>query len=203
MYGEIVTTKTAPVTDVRRAVLDAALSVIASDGPDSVSMRDIARRAGVSHQAPYHHFGDRAGVFAAIAAEGFDRIADIFDQILDDGGEPGTDCLAAYVHFAVDNPGHFRVMFRSDLSGTGIDPGATAASERAFEAVVRLANQVTSTGWNERDRALFPHMLWSQAHGIATLLIDGPLKVKLPQGTTVEDLIDSVSRALMRGLSNP
>ncbi|MSV37798.1 MAG: TetR family transcriptional regulator, partial [Actinobacteria bacterium] len=61
--------------DVRRLVLDAALGIIESDGAESLSMREVARRAGVSHQAPYHYFGDRSGILAAISEEGFTGLA--------------------------------------------------------------------------------------------------------------------------------
>ena len=62
--------------DVKRAVLDAAIAIIAADGPDALSMREVARRADISHQAPYHHFADRAGILAAISEEGYRAFAD-------------------------------------------------------------------------------------------------------------------------------
>ena len=67
--------------DVRRLVLDAALDIITSSGAESLSMREVARRAGVSHQAPYHYFGDRSGIFAAISEEGFSALAGAFRDV--------------------------------------------------------------------------------------------------------------------------
>ena len=67
--------------DVRRLVLDAAIAIIEADGAESLSMREVARRAGVSHQAPYHYFGDRSGIFAAISEEGFTFLARAFRDV--------------------------------------------------------------------------------------------------------------------------
>src|SRR4051812_42800509 len=97
--------------DLRRAVLDGALAAIEADGPAALSLRDIARRAGVSHAAPAHHFKDKAGVLTAIATEGYDRLA----QSLREANEKAGDLVesgTAYVHFAITNRAHFEVMFR-------------------------------------------------------------------------------------------
>ena len=90
------------VVDVRRAVLDGALDIIATEGPEAVSMREVARRAGVSHQAPYHYFGDRAGIFAAISEEGFRNFTNEFRAALDLPGDIASNCLRAYVSCFVD-----------------------------------------------------------------------------------------------------
>ena len=67
--------------DVRRLVLDAAVAIIELEGAESLSMREVARRAGVSHQAPYHYFSDRSGIFAAISEEGFAGLAQAFRDV--------------------------------------------------------------------------------------------------------------------------
>ncbi|MFM1790404.1 MAG: hypothetical protein RLZZ526_731, partial [Actinomycetota bacterium] len=84
-------------TDVKRAVLDAAVAIIATDGPDALSMREVARRADISHQAPYHHFADRAGIFAAISEEGYRAFAKEFRATLESSPNPLADCLRTYV----------------------------------------------------------------------------------------------------------
>ncbi len=178
-----------PVADVRRAVLDAAVRVVAEQGPDAVSMRDIARQAGVSHQAPYHWFGDRAGVFAAIAEEGFAKleraISSIGDAELRRDGATGAT-IRRYVDFAVAHAGEFRVMFRSDLSGLRTHEATRAAGDRCYEAVARVLSS-SSTGGLPLDDAVV--LVWSQAHGVATLLLDGPLQHKMPAGRTLDDVI--------------
>ena len=99
--------------DVQRAVLDGALDIIATEGAEAVSMREVARRAGVSHQAPYHYFGDRAGIFAAISEEGFRRFTEEFRSALDVPGNIAANCLRAYVLFAVHHKG-FRYLWHTN-----------------------------------------------------------------------------------------
>jgi AcrR family transcriptional regulator len=179
--------------DVQRAVLDGALDIIATEGAEAVSMREVARRAGVSHQAPYHYFGDRAGIFAAISEEGFRRFTDEFRRGLDLPGNIAANCLRAYVSFAVHHKGHYRVMFRSDICGIRTHEQTLSAADDAFLALLDLAEAVDP----ERDPAdamSLPVALWAQAHGLATLFIDSPLLDKLPPNTNLEELVDKVSQ---------
>jgi AcrR family transcriptional regulator len=157
-----------PPSNLREIVLRAAVDHIAEHGPDSLSFRQIAAAAGVSHQAPYHHFTDRKGIFRAIAVEGYE----VFTAMLraadatDDGDDPSTAMLEAYVEFALTHRGHFRVMFRSELSGLTDDPESREIADQAFDVLVD----------DIRTRA---SAMWALAHGLATLLIDGPLEVKV------------------------
>jgi AcrR family transcriptional regulator len=111
----------------------AAVQAITEVGPGGVSLRDLARRAGVSHAAPAHHFGDKAGLLAALAAEGYGLLADALaaaQQRTQDFLEVGV----AYVRFAVEHRAHFEVMFRPDLYHPD-DPALRAARERASNAL--------------------------------------------------------------------
>lgn len=181
---------------VPRAVLDATLEIIRVQGPDLVSMREVARRAQVSHQAPYHHFGDRSGIFAAIAAEGFELLASRFQSVLAEGPGPARRCFDAYVRTALDHPAHFRVMFRSDLNGIATHGVSAEAADAAFGGLVKMVAQ--TLGIVDQDRVSFTWatLLWSAAHGLATLILDGPLLAKLPQDATLDDLISDVVELL-------
>ena len=119
--------------DLRRTLVDEALAAIERDGPGSVSLRDLARRAGVSHAAPTHHFGDKVGLLTAIAAEGFDLLA---DELQDAFGRTGSflEVGVAYVGFAVRHRAHFEVMFRPELL-RGDDPALAAARGRSRDAL--------------------------------------------------------------------
>jgi len=179
--------------DVARAVLDAAIEIIATDGPDQVSMREVARRAGVSHQAPYHHFTDRAGIFAAISEEGFRNFTAEFRRTFDTSSDPLADCLRTYVGFALAHPGHFKVMFRSDIYGVTTHDATRTAADEAFLALLDLA-ATAGTPSSPADALTMPVALWAQAHGLATLLVDGPLAAKIPPELPISDLIDAVAR---------
>lgn len=182
--------------DVKRAVLDAAIDIIRTDGPDQVSMREVARRAGVSHQAPYHHFTDRSGIFAAISEEGYRLFTAEFHRTAAGSSDALADLLRAYVGFALSHQGHFKVMFRADICGVLTHDATREAADEAYLALLDLAARVES---ESTGAALaLPTLLWSQAHGLATLLIDGPLARKLPPELSVDMLVDAVAQLASR-----
>ncbi|GGZ00099.1 TetR/AcrR family transcriptional regulator [Streptomyces nitrosporeus] len=165
--------------DLRRAVLTAALDVIAADGPDALSLRDLARRAGVSHAAPAHHFKDRTGLLTAVAAEGYALFADALAKA------PGLqERGVAYVRFASTHPAHFQVMFRPELHRAD-DPALLAARARATEALRSGVDGLPEAARGE-DARLAGVAAWSLAHGFATLLLSGNLSGAL-EGRAPED----------------
>ncbi|MFO1537887.1 MAG: TetR/AcrR family transcriptional regulator [Actinomycetota bacterium] len=180
-------------TDLRENVLRTAVAQIAEHGPDGLSLRRVAQSAGVSHQAPYHHFADRRAIFGAIADEGFTMLLDAIRRALaDDDAEPATALLEAYVGFALDHRGHFRVMFRPDLCPTG-DPG-TRPGHRAFDVLVDHVRATLGPGASIADIRARATAMWSLAHGLATLLIDGPLEQKLGPVAERRRFIRAVAR---------
>ncbi|MGW3581556.1 TetR/AcrR family transcriptional regulator [Streptomyces rubiginosohelvolus] len=153
--------------DLRRAILTAALDVIAAEGPAALSLRDLARRAGVSHAAPAHHFKDRTGLLTAVAAEGYALFADAL------AGAPDLrERGVAYVRFAATHPAHFQVMFQPDLHRAD-DPDLLAARARATEALRSGVAGLSPAG--RGDDQLAGVAAWSLAHGFATLLLSGNL----------------------------
>ncbi|MFE5300741.1 TetR/AcrR family transcriptional regulator [Streptomyces sp. NPDC056632] len=161
--------------DLRQAVLSAALDVIATEGPGALSLRDLARRAGVSHAAPAHHFKDRTGLLTAIAAQGYDLLAEALADA-PDLRERGV----RYVRFAAAHPAHFQVMFQPDLHRAD-DPELLAAKERAS---AQLRAGVTGLAAGTADPRSTGIAAWSLAHGFATLLLthnlDDPLAGRDP-----------------------
>lgn len=154
--------------DLRRAILDAAIESISANGSAALSLREVSRRAGVSHAAPIHHFGDKAGVLTALAAEGYELLADALHAAGDEFAEAGV----AYVRFAVTHKAHFEVMFRPDTYQRD-DPTVAAARERARQALVRGVHATTTrTG---REARLTGIAAWSLMHGFATLWLTGGL----------------------------
>ncbi|AEN10454.1 MULTISPECIES: TetR/AcrR family transcriptional regulator [unclassified Streptomyces] len=154
--------------DLRRTLLAAALDVIAAHGPDSLSLRDLARRVGVSHAAPAHHFKDRTGLLTALAAEGYALFADALADA------PGLqERGVAYVRFATRHPAYFQVMFRPELYRAD-DPALLAAKARATQALRAGIGDLPDAARGEDDR-LAGIAAWSLAHGFATLLLTGNL----------------------------
>ena len=149
--------------NLRRALLDAAIAAIEETGPTGWSLRDLARRAGVSHAAPVHHFGDKAGLTTALAAEGYALFADALATVAGEFSEVGV----AYVRFALSHRAHFAVMFQPELYRAD-DPDLAAARDRAKEVLTTGAGALSS------DRAL-AIAAWSAAHGFAHLWLSGAL----------------------------
>ncbi|MFE2529075.1 TetR/AcrR family transcriptional regulator [Streptomyces sp. NPDC059382] len=158
--------------DLRRAVISAALQVIRDDGVAAISLRDLARRAQVSHAAPAHHFKDKAGLLTAIATEGFDLLADSLTSVPTDTARKLREMGARYVEFAIGHPAHFEVMFRPQLLH-GEDPELTAAKERASRALRSGIEELPAEKRPDAGRAGLA--AWSLAHGFAALQLSGSL----------------------------
>ncbi len=166
--------------DLRRALVEAALAVIDEDGVDALTLRGVARRAGVSHAAPYHHFADLADLRAAVAAECFADLRDRMVRARAAGASPDRQVRElgrSYIDYAVERPNRFRLMWRPELRGPGA-PGEVVAL--AGEESYRPLLAAVAAGQHTRlfragevpDLALFA---WATVHGFATLLVDGPL----------------------------
>ena len=160
--------------NLREALLEAAVRLIAEVGPTGFTLRELARRAGVSHNAPYRHFRDKDELLAAVAAQGFRELT---QAMLDatESQSTGLDRLKraglAYVSFALRRPEHFTVMFDAPIAEANY-PECAAAAEEAFRTLVSFVEA------SQRDRQL-PHedtlpralAAWSLVHGIAKLAI--------------------------------
>ncbi|MBB3083297.1 TetR/AcrR family transcriptional regulator [Geodermatophilus sabuli] len=158
--------------DLRQAVLAAAVDALTESGPARLSLRDLARRAGVSHAAPAHHFGDKAGLLTAVAAEGYNLLADTLTAAQQRTAD-FLDVGVAYVRFAVDHRAHFEVMFRPDLYHPD-DPAVAAARQRAADALYGGVRSVTATRRGP-DIPLAGIAAWSLVHGFATLWLNHAL----------------------------
>lgn len=173
-----------PPDDLRRTLLDASLDLIAREGLEGFSMREVARRAGVSHQAPYHHFSDREAILAAVVAEGFQLLREAMLEALDGADEPVTRLTAlgkAYVAFALKHPAHFKLMFRSELVRAEKHDEAKACAESAFDLLVKSVDAVAQQRYGRSDPTLVL-VAWSIAHGLSTLLLEGKLEHQIGAG---------------------
>lgn len=144
--------------DLRRALLDTALLAVAEHGPAGLSLRDVARRAGVSHAAPAHHFGDKIGLLTALAAEGWGLLADALET---EGGDFRGQGVA-YVVFATGHPAHFAVMRAPGLVRDG-DVALARARGRAGAALQDGAGGDATTALTG----------WALVHGLSALLLEG------------------------------
>lgn len=180
--------------DLRAALLRAATEELAERGVEGFTLRSCARRAGVSHAAPAHHFGDVTGLLTEVAIDAFHRLAASMKRQISKA-EAGTvehpvAAALGYVLFAIDSPAEFTLMFRTerldvsrpDLRAAG--DGALAQAVGAVAAYYRSANPMADPVMTRRVLGL-----WSLAQGLATLMIAGQLG-PLEQG-------DKIARALL------
>ncbi len=162
--------------DLRRALLDAALQEIDERGPAELSLRELARRVGVSHAAPRHHFEDKRGLLTALATEGFELLAETLGRTWT-ATRSFLEVGVAYVRFAIDHPAHFGVMFRPDLLRND-DPQlvtAMAGTSRLLYGPVQTV-ATPGPGADPRTPAI---AAWALVHGLATLWLSGNLPDEL------------------------
>lgn len=185
--------------DLRRALLDEAASVLEERGVGALSLRDLARRVGVSATAPYHHFANKAALVTALADDamaGLDAALEVAsDRVTAEGGNAQQRLNAlgvAYVLFAVDHPERFRLAFRPEMGEPfgGIADGAALPDDLdGFRHLVRVVRDLEADPARQTPMAVGA---WSVAHGLASLLVDGPLRALADDRDRVVALAESV-----------
>jgi AcrR family transcriptional regulator len=165
--------------DGRAALLGAAWAELAEHGPAGLSLRAVARRADVSHAAPKHHFGDRAGLLTALAVEGFAELRDRFQAVIDAGGPDRTRTLtrlgAAYLDFCLTRPDMYEVMYGTEPRHEQ-DPDLVEGRRRVWAQfsgmVLGAGPDVAATGADLPT----PLMVWSLVRGLVALVHEGSLQ---------------------------
>ncbi len=194
--------------DLRRALLDALPRVIAAQGLERLSLRALARQAGVSHGAPAHHFTDKQGLLTAFASEGSQHLERLVSAALTQPA--ATDHVArlsavglGYLEFALQYPAHFRVTFRPELLNMA-DPELLQARASAGNTLDNVLKDAQEAGFlAARDYSNVRMASWSLAHGYASIAAD------VMAGTPPDALrrqarrtLDHYSRAVLRGSGN-
>jgi len=163
---------------LRQALLAAALELVRERGATDVSLREVARRAGVSHAAPAHHFGDKAGLLTELAIEGFRLFTEAQRVGAARGGDDPQRRFGwlgwAYVMFAAEHRAYFEVMFRPELLRRD-DPALAQASLAAYQVLLDHVRAALGGSPTDEELGLRSTVAWSGAHGLATLWIDGNL----------------------------
>ncbi len=184
---------------LRDTLLAACLRLIETEGLGAVSLRRVAREAGVSTGAPYHHFADRSALLAALSSQGFRRLGSDLAEARAGADTPMqalTALARVYVRFSQENPGYFRLMFRPELSQPDKHPDAEAAGDAAFDVLADTIADAVAAGLLPADKAdTLAAMWWSLAHGVASLWLDGQLEKRSVQlGTTAPMLVEDIMR---------
>jgi AcrR family transcriptional regulator len=184
--------------DLYRALIDAALDAIDDDGAANLRLRDVARRAGVSHAAPAHHFVDKPGLLTAIATEGFALLATELAATYE-RTRSFLEVGVAYMRFAVEHRAYFEVMFRTELYRTD-DPALMEAKAKSAASLYGPVGDVVGAEDRvrpgRRDQINAGVAAWSLVHGLATLWLNGNLPRQL--GDDPETIARSVAGYLFR-----
>jgi AcrR family transcriptional regulator len=185
---------------LRRALLDAALATIRTEGVNALTLREIGARLGVSRTALYRHFADKRALLTAVATEGFRTLRQQLETAWEEGGRGDAAFSAmgaAYVRFAVANPSHYRVMFGGFVDPDERDPELAAKAEGAFQALVdALATLQREAVFHSDDTVQMARYVWALVHGMAMLCIDGQLRE--PGG--IEELMRYAFERLRTGI---
>jgi AcrR family transcriptional regulator len=161
--------------DLRAVILATAHGLLEERGAAALSLREVARRAGVTHQAPYHHFGDRESILGVLVADGFDELAARLAAANATAPRHGgrgviREAHRAHAGFALARPGLFRILFRPDTCDPARFPAVRAAAARVTEEIAWLTRLVTG----RPPEPAMTDVLCAQLHGVACLVLDLP-----------------------------
>ncbi len=197
--------------DLRQSLLDAGLVILSKQGIQALTLREVARRAGVSHAAPYRHFADQNALIASIAEQGFRRFTQMMKEAAEASGDDPVARLRAvgrsYVRFAMRHRDEFRVMFSPRLENRGQFPLLDEAGLESFQVLLDCIQacqdrQKVRPG-DPRNWAL---AAWAAVHGVSLLILDGlpksfvPPELDAQPGAFEDRLTDLVTLVLFEGL---
>lgn len=193
--------------DLRRAIIEAALEILSETQSLEFSLRELARRAGVSHNAPYKHFDDKRELLAAVSTAGFELLTKRMSDKIAGISNPRAQLFAmlrGYVHHGVENPALYRLMFGGYLSGPdngrpAIERAAAEKTKALLAGVIiggGLGCAIPNTSRNERKIAGAILACWSLVHGLTLLLADGLVGPREKS----DELGDSLVQGMLGGL---
>lgn len=179
--------------DLRSALVRAARTVLEEVGVEGLSLRGVARQANVSQAAPYHHFDDKVGLLAAVAAEGVRELNERLAGVADEAAPPMSRLHrlgAAYVQHAVEHPAVFSLAQGAALADPGISAELTQARSVTFTILYDAITRCLPAASDARRREAFA-AAWSMVHGAAVLAIDGRLQSIFP-GRPVGEMAERI-----------
>jgi AcrR family transcriptional regulator len=190
--------------NLREALMQAALGLIADKGPSGFTFAEAARSAGVSPAAPYRHFRDRDALMAEVATRGFGKFESELERAWDEGGPDPLQAFIrlgrAYLAFARSEPAYYAAMFESALPRASY-PALNEAGQRAFDVLRTASESICALLPKERrpPELMMSLHIWSMAHGIASLFARGD-QGRRPIPMSAEDLLEAEVHLYLRGI---
>ena len=191
--------------DLHNALLQAAEQLLAEQGVASLSLRAVAKRAGVSHAAPYRHFRDKAALLRALAQGGFERLADAIEVAAVNASQNPEQKLVeagvAYVRQAIERPAVTQLMFGGSIAVED-DVAYRQASAAAFEALLKIIEEGVAAGvFRARDPHELALVAWTSMHGMAMLKTAGLLDRSACGNGGIDEQVRLIARNVIYGIS--
>jgi AcrR family transcriptional regulator len=191
--------------DLRNALIQAAGQVLVEKGAAGLSLREVAKVAGVSHAAPYRHFRDKAALMRALAQAGFERLASAINTAADSKPHNPEQKLieagVAYVRLAVQNPEITQLMFGGTVEPQD-DRAYLTASASAYESLLGIIEEGVEHGaFRQRAPQELALVAWTSMHGMAMLAAARLFAVEADNDVSLEDLVRSVARNVIYGIA--
>jgi len=182
--------------DLKNALIQAGIEILSVDGIKGLSLRRVAKRAGVSHAAPYAHFKDKQALIAAISTEGYKKLFvqlnQIDQQYTNDPLKKLVEVAWCYLQFAVNNPAHFKLTFSGVIEKEKDYPAFVEISQKSFAFITDLVAKCQAVGVLRAGPSdLIAVHLWGSIHGLATLLIEGQLSTQVLENYPIRDMLIS------------
>jgi AcrR family transcriptional regulator len=194
--------------DLRRSLIEAGLELIREGRDWSFSLREVAKRAGVSHNAPYYHFADKRDLLIAIAVVGYEMLGARLAAAADPNEDAKSALIAsgrAYIQFGLDNPGHYQLMFSGTLNGPEGRPKALAdigvATRVVLQEILRRGARegvFSSSLLRTAELKTATATAWSTVHGFTMLVIEGVPPPDLPLADLTDRVVRFASRSVLR-----
>ena len=185
--------------DLKNALIKAGTEILASEGLGGLSLRKVAKQAGVSHAAPYAHFKDKQALIAAISTEGFKQLHSQIESVKKTyQANPGSlliETAWAYVQFALNEPDRFKLMFSSALEKEKEYPDFVEISQKNFRQLVDIVEICQGANiLKSADSELIALSVWGTAHGFVSLLLEGQISHTVLEKTPLKDNLVTIIR---------
>jgi len=188
------TTKKYHHGDLKNALIQAGVKILAKEGVGGLSLRKVAKKAGVSHSAPYAHFPDKQSLIAAISTEGFKQLYTELDAAVspyaNDPRRQLAEGIWAYVQFAMNNTDTFNIMFSDVLEKEKDYPAYVESSRKTFERVVGIVKACQDAGvLRPAPAEIMAVSVWGQLHGIISLVLEGQVSHAVLDRFSVREIV--------------
>jgi AcrR family transcriptional regulator len=190
--------------DLKNALIRVGIEILSKEGLAGLSLRKVAKKAGVSHAAPYAHFADKQALIAAISTEGYHRLYEQLSVMVESHKDNPQQMLVemgwAYTQFAVKDPEHFKIMFSDIIEQEKDYPEFREMALKSFDLLVTLVKECQETGTLPPGPAdMVAVRLWSLVHGFVLLLLEGQISHTLLDRVSIRTLLIF----LLNGITKP